>query len=110
MQVLDTLVLPSLNEGMGRVLVEAMAAGKPVVGSRLGGIKDLIKEGENGYAVEPGDVDGLAEAIRVLLGNEERRVEMGNNGRVMAQAYSVEKMIEKIDDLYACLLQRSVGG
>ncbi len=55
MPIFDMLVLPSLNEGMGRVLVEAMAAGKPVVASEVGGIPDLVRHDETGYLVPPAD-------------------------------------------------------
>lgn len=104
MQVLDVFVLPSLNEGMGRVLVEAMAAGKPVVASSVGGILDLVKEGQNGFLAEPGDEKGLAIAIKNLLEDKKMRDEMGKRGREMARGFSVENMIEKIDVLYESLL------
>ncbi|MBC8178718.1 MAG: glycosyltransferase family 4 protein [Deltaproteobacteria bacterium] len=104
METIDVFVLPSLNEGMGRVLVEAMAAGKPVVASRVGGILDLVKEGQNGFLAEPGDEKGLAIAIKKLLEDKKMRDEMGKRGREMAQGFSVEKMIEKIDVLYESLL------
>jgi len=104
MQTIDIFVLPSLNEGMGRVLVEAMAAGKPVVASSVGGILDLVKEGQNGFLAEPGDEKGLAIAIKKLLEDKKMRDEMGKRGREMAQGFSVEKMIEKIDVLYESLL------
>jgi glycosyltransferase involved in cell wall biosynthesis len=104
MAILDILVLPSMNEGMGRVLVEAMAAGKAVVGSRVGGIKDLIKEEENGLLAIPGDVEDLSRAIERLLGEPGLRAEMGKAGRRMAEAYSVGKMVQKVDALYTSLL------
>ena len=100
MQTIDIFVLPSLNEGMGRVLVEAMAAGKPVVASRVGGILDLVKEGRNGFLVEPGDEKGFAIAIKKLLKDKKMRDEMGKRGREMAKDFSVVKMVEKIDVLY----------
>ncbi len=102
--IMDVFVLPSLNEGMGRVLVEAMAAAKPVVASSAGGIPDLIKDGQNGFLVEPGDVDGLHLAIEKLLDHKKIRDDMGRQGRAMAQDYSVEKMVEKLDTLYRALL------
>ena len=104
MPVFDLFVLPSLNEGMGRVLVEAMAAGKPVVASKVGGIPDLVKDGKNGLLVEPGDIYGLSFAIQELLINKKIRDEMGEKGKNMAQSFSVEKMIEKINDLYYMLI------
>lgn len=110
MQVLDIFVLPSLNEGMGRVLVEAMAAGKPLVGSNTGGIPDLIKHGENGLLVRPKDVDGFCAAIKELLDNEEMRHNMGKAGKRMARKFSIETMVQKIDLLYCTLLENKVLG
>ena len=109
MQILDIFVLPSLNEGMGRVLVEAMAAGKPIVASNVGGIPDLVKNGYNGFLVKPGDVNGLSFAIKRLVDDKKMREEMGEKGRVMAENYSVEKMIEKINALYSSLYQRKIS-
>ena len=105
MHTLDILVLPSLNEGMGRVLVEAMAAGKPVVASSVGGILDLVKHGHNGFLVTPGDVVGLSLAIEELVRDERLRNEMGRRGSTMAQNYSVEKMLREIDALYSSLYE-----
>lgn len=107
MPVFDLFVLPSLNEGMGRVLVEAMASGKPVVGSNVGGIPDLIKNGHNGFLVEPGDEIDLSVAIEKVLTDAKMRDEMGRKGKTMALNFGVERMVEKIDDLYATLLQTS---
>jgi len=104
MQILDVFVLPSLNEGMGRVLVEAMASGKPVVASRVGGIPDLVKHGENGFLVEAGDENGLSVAIKRLLADKSMRDHMGDKGRIMARDFDVKAMIGKIDALYASLL------
>jgi len=101
MQLLDVFVLPSLNEGMGRVLVEAMAAGKPIVASRAGGIPDLVRHGRNGFLVEAGNVDDLSAAIKKLLSNKEMREEMGKVGRTMSRNYDAQTMIEKLDVLYA---------
>jgi len=109
MQCLDVFVLPSLNEGMGRVLVEAMAAGKPVVASRVGGILDLVKDGLNGLLVEPGNPGALCDAIGKLLGDKSLRDEMGRRGRDRAKDFTVEKMIEKIDGLYTSIFQESLG-
>ena len=104
MHVMDIFVLPSLNEGMGRVIVEAMAAGKPVVASKTGGIPDLVIEGETGFLVNPGDPNGLAEAIMSLLENPDLRQAMGKAGKKRCHLFSEELMIEKIDRLYERLL------
>lgn len=61
------LVLPSRNEGLGRVVIESFARGRGVVGGRAGGILDLVRDGEEGLLVEPGDVDGLAAALERTL-------------------------------------------
>ncbi len=104
MPVFDMLVLPSLNEGMGRVLVEAMAAGKPVVASSVGGIPDLVQDGRTGYLVPPADEKALAEAIKKLLDDPEKAWEMGQNGKQHCQQFSLEAMIAKLDALYADLI------
>ena len=104
MPVFDMLVLPSLNEGMGRVLVEAMAAGKPVVASRVGGIPDLIQNGYNGYLVPPADEKALADAILKLLNDRNHARLMGQRGKQRCQQFSLEAMIAKLDDLYAGLV------
>lgn len=106
MHILDIFVLPSLNEGMGRVLIEAMAAGKPIIASNVGGIPDLVIQGENGLLVPVKDIEALAEAIEYLLENPRERIEMGEKGRKMATNYGVNSMIEKIDRLYLELLGR----
>ena len=106
MPLFDLFALPSMNEGMGRVLVEAMAAGKAVVASNVGGIPDLVHHGQNGFLVEPGDVNGLSAAIEKLLADENLRHAMGKKGQAMAYNFSESKMIEKIDALYASLLHQ----
>ena len=60
-------VLPSREEGMGRVLIEAMACSKPLIGSNAGGIPSLIKDGENGFLLESENVDDLAQKLAMLL-------------------------------------------
>jgi len=102
----DIFVLPSLNEGMGRVLVEAMAAGLPIVASRVGGIPDLVKDGKNGLLVPPADVSALEKAISALLENKEKRKRMGEAGTKICRQYSAEAMVEQIDNLYAALLEK----
>ncbi|WP_448381041.1 glycosyltransferase family 4 protein [Gloeomargarita sp.] len=83
----SVLVLPSLSEGLGRVLVEAMAAGTPVIGSSVGGIPDIIKEGVTGFLVPPGDENALAEKLIYLLENPHEVLAMGQRGREFVQSY-----------------------
>ena len=81
----DVFVLPSFEEGFGLVLTEALASGKPLIGSNVGGIPMQIKDGWNGFLVEPGNVEQLAGQIGYLFGNEEERTKMGNNSRKLAE-------------------------
>jgi glycosyltransferase involved in cell wall biosynthesis len=105
MPIFDIFVLPSLNEGMGRVLVEAMAAGKPVVASNVGGIADLVQNDINGLLVPPGDEKALAASIKQLINNPEQAKLMGQRGKELCNQFSVEAMVEKIDALYMELSQ-----
>ena len=103
MPLFDMLVLPSLNEGMGRVLVEAMASGKPVVASRVGGIPDLVRHAETGYLVPPADEKALANGIKKLLDDPAKAKQMGLRGREYCRQFSLETMIAKLDALYTNL-------
>jgi glycosyltransferase involved in cell wall biosynthesis len=105
MPIFDIFVLPSLNEGMGRVLVEAMAAGKPIVASKVGGIPDLVKHEYNGLLVPPGDEKALAASIKQLINDPEKAKMMGQRGRELCNQFTVEAMVEKLDNLYQELLK-----
>ena len=76
------MVLPSLSEGLGRVVVEAMLVGTPVIGTGVGGIPDMIRHGENGLLVKPGDEDELAAALDQIFAGDP--TEMGANARRFA--------------------------
>ena len=84
----DVLAAPSRNEGMGRVLVEAMAIGVPVVGTTVGGIPDVILDGECGLLVPPGDTAALGEALAELGMDVALRVKLGAGARPRAEAFS----------------------
>lgn len=77
----DIVVLPSYSEGVPRSLVEAMAAGRPVVASRVGGIPSLVEDGVTGILIEPGDGEGLARALLKLAEDPEMRRTIGNAAR-----------------------------
>ncbi|MGD8535119.1 MAG: glycosyltransferase family 4 protein [Candidatus Aminicenantes bacterium] len=102
--VFDVFLLPSLNEGMGRVLVEAMAHGIPIVASDVGGIPDLVTHGKNGFLVPPKNPEELAKHIQILIENKDIRRKMGEAGKKMAQRYSHESMVKNIAALYEELL------
>jgi glycosyltransferase involved in cell wall biosynthesis/O-antigen/teichoic acid export membrane protein len=81
------LVLPSLSEGLGRVVVEAMATGTPVIGSRVGGIPEMVQEGWTGFLVPPGDEETLAERLRWVLERPSEAEAMGRRAREFARAF-----------------------
>jgi glycosyltransferase involved in cell wall biosynthesis len=97
----DIFVLPSFEEGQGVVLLEAMASGKPLIGSKVGGIPMQIKHGWNGFLVEPGNAKQLAENIRYLVENESERRKMGRNSKKLAEdEFDWEKVSEKYLKVY----------
>lgn len=104
MSTYDVFAFPSLNEGMGKALVEAMAMGKPVVASNVSGIRDLVVNGENGFLVPPAQPELLAKRIKYLLENPQIRQAFGMAGKRMAGGYSADSMVEEIDQLYLSLL------
>jgi glycosyltransferase involved in cell wall biosynthesis len=108
--IYDVFVLPSLNEGMGRVLVEAMALGKPIVASDVGGIPDLVTHQTNGFLVSPKSPKELAEYIQILLEDRKKREEMGLAGKERALNFSKEMMIGRITKLYKeLILQKKIS-
>lgn len=98
----DVFVIPSIIEAFGLVTVEAMACGKPVVGTSVGGIPDTIEDGKNGFLVPPRDPQSLAEKILLLLENSTLGKEMGLKGRKMAEGrFSIRKRIDAIKRIYS---------
>src|SRR5438128_299177 len=98
---LDLFVLPSLNEGMGRALIEAMAVGCPVVATRVGGIPDIVADGTTGLLVPPRDDRALAEAILTLLRDRSRRAAYGESARRhVDDRFEVASMVRNIERLY----------
>lgn len=98
---MDVFVLPSRFEGMPLVLLEAMSAGLPVVASRVGGISEIVVDGETGFLVEWDDDKTLAERISLLAGNAKLRKQMGEKGKeLFERQFRIERFVEKIDELY----------
>jgi len=92
----DLFVLPSWSEGTPRVLVEAMAMGRAVVATRVGGIPDLVDDGENGYLVEPRRPDQLAAAIARLAASPAQRLDIGRRNWEKAGSLTVETLAERM--------------
>lgn len=106
---LDIIALTSTNEGTPVCLIEAMAAGKPVIGTCVGGVRDLIKDGYNGLVVENGEVGELANRILELVNDEDRRRTLGVRGQEFVRgAFSKERLLKDIESLYKdVILKRS---
>lgn len=97
-QYIDTctmVVLPSFSEGLGRILLEAMACGRPVIVSAIDAVKELITNGWNGLLVKPGDEQSLAEQIETLLNEPELARKLGANGRQLVQDHYSEAAFVK---------------
>ncbi len=103
----DLFVAPSLYESFGLIFVEAMRWGTPVVGTRVGGIPEIVEDGVSGLLVSPGDPDGLAAALIALLRDEGRRCRIGAAGRRRVEAeFSAGRMAERAVAFYS----QAIGG
>jgi glycosyltransferase involved in cell wall biosynthesis len=107
LSAIDIFVMPSLKEGLGLALMEAMSSGLAVIGSAVGGIKTLIKDGENGLLVNPEDSPGIAKAIIDLLFDSNKASSLGANARkYIAAEFSEEKIVLKTEELYQECLRK----
>ncbi|MBN2312216.1 MAG: glycosyltransferase family 4 protein [Candidatus Hydrogenedentes bacterium] len=106
MAAMDIFVLPSVNEGMGRVLLECGAAGTPAVASAVGGVPDVLADGVAGLLVPPGDAGAIAGAVETLAADPERRRRMGSDARAaVVPAYGLERMVQSIEAVYETLIE-----
>lgn len=98
---MDLFVLPSLNEGMGRALVEAMAAGRPVIATRVGGVPAIVEEGRTGLLVPPGEPDALAQAMGRLLSDPDWAKGLGTAAsRAISERFGAPAMVRAIEAVY----------
>ena len=104
------LVHPTRVEALGRSLIEASAAARPVVATRVGGIPEVIEHGKTGLLCDPDDVEGFSSAMAALLHNTSLAARMGAEGRKRAVSlFSLESMIQSYLALYEeCLSQPGV--
>lgn len=108
MPCLDVFVLASVSEGLPLALLEAMAAGRPVVATRVGGVPEVLSDGVNGILLNPGDVEGLAGAIGSLIMNREIWSKMALAGRNrLLEGFTNEKMISSTEKVYTDLIHGS---
>ena len=102
----DAFLLPSANEGTPVVAIEALASERPVVATRVGGVPDVVDDGEDGFLVEVGDIPALADRLEQLVRDPELRARMGKAGRErVVPRYRVERLVDDVDALYRELLR-----
>ncbi|MCX8083726.1 MAG: glycosyltransferase [Calditerrivibrio sp.] len=103
---LDLVVHPADMEGLGVSLIQASAAGVPIVANRVGGIPEIVKDGENGFLVEKGDVESLFNRIMMVLNDEGLARKMGERGiEIVDREFSVDNMVNKYIMLYSEILR-----
>ena len=102
----DAVILPSANEGTPVSVIESLAAGRPAVATRVGGVPDVMRDGVDGFLVDVGDVDSLAVRLAELAADPERRATMGAAGRERVRTrYAVGRLVDDVDRLYRSLLE-----
>jgi glycosyltransferase involved in cell wall biosynthesis len=104
---MDVFVLPSISEGFGMVVMEALAVGTPVVASQTGGIPEIVDHGETGWLAEPGDVDAFRDRIEWCLDNPAAAAEMGEEGsQRVKERFNAGRLAEKHVQLYQSVLKQ----
>jgi glycosyltransferase involved in cell wall biosynthesis len=107
MQSFDIFALPSLSEGLSSAILEAMATSLPIIASNVGGIPELVKNGENGLLVAPANPAELAQAIQRLVENPAEAERMGSDGRArMEKKFTLERKILGTEQLCCALLKQ----
>jgi glycosyltransferase involved in cell wall biosynthesis len=100
-RTMDIFLLSSRNEGTPVSVIEAMAAGLPVVATNVGGVPDLVNPGNSGLLVPAGDPVAMADAVFRLAGDTHTRTAMGTEGRNIAKTrYTSERLVQDVDRLY----------
>jgi glycosyltransferase involved in cell wall biosynthesis len=97
---MDIAVLPSRWEGCPYVLLEAFQAGVPVVAAEVGGVTDLVRNGENGLCVPPEDPTALGDALLTLLRNADLRRKLAEGGRATLASFTLEQMVSRVEQVY----------
>lgn len=103
---LDILVLPSLQEPFGKIVIEAMAMKKPVVASKVGGVPEIVVDGKTGLLVPPQQPNVLCAALETLSKDKTLRIRMGREGRKrVEQCFSIHNTVKQTESVYETLLQ-----
>ncbi len=104
---MDVVALTSRNEGTPVAIIEALAAGVPVVATAVGGVPDVVRDDETGLLIPPGEPTALTNALLRLASDPELRQKLGSRGREdVAQRFGSERLVADIAELYSGLLQR----
>ena len=104
-RLFDAFLLPSLNEGTPVSAIEALASATPVVATRVGGVPDVVRDGLDGFLVEPGNTDAAADRLAELAADPALRARLGESGRLyVRERYSVDRLVDDVDRLYRTLL------
>lgn len=105
LRLADVFCRPSLDEGFGISFIEAMASGLPVIGTNVGGIPDIIKDGENGFLLKPNDVFFLSAHLKTLLENEKLQAEFKEKGiQTVQENFDWDIVLPQMKDLYLSLV------
>jgi glycosyltransferase involved in cell wall biosynthesis len=100
----DVFVLSSEYEGLSIAVVEALALGRPVVVTDVGGVPEVVEDGRQGFIVQPGDTKTLADRIVRLLRDPALRLRMGREGRTRAEAFDIRRAVARTEEVYEELL------
>ena len=113
LKTFDVFVMPSVTEGLGTSLLDAMACARPIVASRVGGIPEVVVDGETGLLVPPKDPDSLAEAIVRLLEDRALAARLADGGLArVRERFTVERMVDRTLEVYgadACRAGSAIG-
>jgi len=105
----DVFVLPTLSEGFPNTIAEAMAAGLPIVSTRVRGLSEIVAEGNNGFLVEPRNPAQLAEKILLILHNDILRDEMSANNKTWAKQHTWEKVAERLEEVCSGIVKNKAS-
>lgn len=107
--IMDVVALPSEREGFGYAALEAMAAGKPAVAFRVGGVPSIVIDGETGILVPPGDGEGLVRGLSSLLADAALRSRLSEGCRRHARGFTLEDHVRRLEGIYESVVRRASG-
>jgi glycosyltransferase involved in cell wall biosynthesis len=104
LRAFDMFVMTSFSEGTSLALLEAMASGLPVIASDVGGNKNIISHGENGFLFDVTSLETLRNHVLELYNDAEKRLELGNRAKIVGEKCSIQSMVGRYDDVYLSIL------